>query len=108
MEKALFDDMLDKGLVLEGSMFAGHSLGEYSALAAMANMLPLEQLLSIVFYRGLSMQVAVDRDVNGRSNYAMAAVNTSRISKGKNPSTKLFTPSTTFTDEAQHSASSIS
>ena len=81
MQKALFDDMRDKGFVPEGSKFAGHSLGEYSALAAMANTVPLEQLLSIVFYRGLSMQVAVDRDENGRSEYAMLAVNPSRISK---------------------------
>ena len=81
MEKALFDDMRDKGLVPQGSKFAGHSLGEYSALAAMANTMPLEQLLSIVFYRGLSMQVAVDRDEKGRSDYAMVAINPSRISE---------------------------
>ena len=81
MQKALFDDMRSKGLVPEGSKFAGHSLGEYSALAAMANTVPLEQLLSIVFYRGLSMQVAVDRDENGRSEYAMVAINPSRVSK---------------------------
>ena len=83
MEKALFDDLIHKQLVLEGSQFAGHSLGEYSALAAMANMMSLEQLLSVVFYRGLSMQVAVDRDANGRSDYGMLAMNPSRISKGK-------------------------
>ena len=83
MEKASFDDMRDRGLVPDGSKFAGHSLGEYSALAAMANSMPLEQLLSIVFYRGLSMQAAVDRDQNGRSDYAMVAINPSRISKSK-------------------------
>lgn len=83
MEKALFDDLIHKQLVLEGSQFAGHSLGEYSALAAMANMMSLEQLLSVVFYRGLSMQVAVDRDADGRSDYGMVAMNPSRISKGK-------------------------
>ena len=92
MQKALFADMRDKGLVPEGSRFAGHSLGEYSALAAMANTVPLEQLLSIVFYRGLSMQVAVDRDESGRSEYAMVAINPSRVSKSKyyfHPSLKL-------------------
>ena len=37
--------------------------------------------MSVVFYRGLTMQVAVERDESGRSNYAMCAVNPSRISK---------------------------
>lgn len=81
MEKASFEDMLSKGLVQRDSSFAGHSLGEYSALAALADVMPIESLVSVVFYRGLTMQVAVDRDEQGRSNYTMCAVNPSRISK---------------------------
>ncbi|KAI9703508.1 MAG: beta subunit of fatty acid synthetase [Bogoriella megaspora] len=81
MEKASFEDMLSKGLVQRNSLFAGHSLGEYSALAALAEVMPIESLVSVVFYRGLTMQVAVERDVQGRSNYSMCAVNPSRISK---------------------------
>jgi fatty acid synthase subunit beta len=81
MEKASFEDMRAKGLVQENSSFAGHSLGEYSALAAMAEVMPIESLVSVVFYRGLTMQVAVERDETGRSNYSMCAVNPSRISK---------------------------
>ncbi|KAF2965242.1 hypothetical protein GQX73_g8322 [Xylaria multiplex] len=81
MEKASFEDMNAKGLVPRDSTFAGHSLGEYSALAALANVLPIESLVSVVFYRGLTMQVAVERDAQGRSNYSMCAVNPSRISK---------------------------
>ncbi|KAI1814482.1 fatty acid synthase beta subunit dehydratase [Poronia punctata] len=81
MEKASFEDMNAKGLVPRDSTFAGHSLGEYSALAALANVLPIESLVSVVFYRGLTMQVAVERDAEGRSNYSMCAVNPSRISK---------------------------
>ncbi|KAI9836056.1 MAG: hypothetical protein M1819_001667 [Sarea resinae] len=81
MEKASFEDMLSKGLVQRDSSFAGHSLGEYSALAALAEVMPIESLVSVVFYRGLTMQVAVERDAAGRSNYSMAAVNPSRISK---------------------------
>jgi len=68
-------------LVQNDSSFAGHSLGEYSALAALAEVMPIESLVSVVFYRGLTMQVAVERDETGRSNYAMCAVNPSRISK---------------------------
>ena len=81
MEKASFEDMLSKGLVQRNSSFAGHSLGEYSALAALAEVMPIESLVSVVFYRGLTMQVAVERDESGRSNYSMCAVNPSRISK---------------------------
>ena len=81
MEKAAFEDMRAKGLVQRDSSFAGHSLGEYSALAALAEVMPIESLVSVVFYRGLTMQVAVERDATGRSNYSMCAVNPSRISK---------------------------
>ena len=81
MEKASFEDMRAKGLVQRDSSFAGHSLGEYSALAALAEVMPIESLVSVVFYRGLTMQVAVERDEQGRSNYGMCAVNPSRISK---------------------------
>jgi fatty acid synthase subunit beta len=81
MEKASFEDMRHKCVVQRDSTFAGHSLGEYSALAAMAEVMPIESLVSVVFYRGLTMQVAVERDEQGRSNYSMCAVNPSRISK---------------------------
>lgn len=82
MEKAAFEDMNEKGLISENSRYAGHSLGEYAALCAIANMMPLEQILSIVFYRGLSMQVAVERDDEGRSEFGMMAVDPSRVTKG--------------------------
>jgi fatty acid synthase subunit beta len=81
MEKASFEDMRSKGLIQRDSSFAGHSLGEYSALASIAEVMPIESLVSVVFYRGLTMQVAVERDELGRSNYSMCAVNPSRISK---------------------------
>ena len=81
MEKASFEDMRSKGLVQRDSSFAGHSLGEYSALAALAEVMPIESLVAVCFYRGLTMQVAVERDASGRSNYSMVAVNPSRINK---------------------------
>ena len=84
MEKASFEDMRSKGLVQRDSSFAGHSLGEYSALAALAEVMPIESLVSVVFYRGLTMQVAVERDAAGRSSYSMCAVNPSRINKSFN------------------------
>ncbi|TPX12031.1 uncharacterized protein E0L32_007334 [Thyridium curvatum] len=90
MEKASFEDMKAKGLVPRDSTFAGHSLGEYSALAALADVMPIESLVSVVFYRGLTMQVAVERDASGRSNYSMCAVNPSRISKTFNEEALRF------------------
>ncbi|KAH7160243.1 acyl transferase domain-containing protein [Dactylonectria estremocensis] len=90
MEKASFEDMKSKGLVPLHSTFAGHSLGEYSALAALAEVMPIESLVSVVFYRGLTMQVAVERDAAGRSNYSMCAVNPSRISKTFNEAALQF------------------
>jgi len=80
-EKAAFEDMRSKGFVQNDCAFAGHSLGEYSALASIADVLPISALVDVVFYRGITMQRAVERDAQNRSNYAMCAVNPSRISK---------------------------
>ncbi|KAJ6624064.1 fatty acid synthase [Mycena sp. CBHHK59/15] len=80
-EKAAFEDMRMKGYVQKDCAFAGHSLGEYSALASIADVLPISALVDVVFYRGITMQRAVERDSENRSNYAMCAVNPSRISK---------------------------
>lgn len=81
MEKASFEDMVDKGIVNGQSKFAGHSLGEYAALTSVANVMPVERLLHIVFYRGLCMQASVQRDKNGRSVFGMVAINPSRVSE---------------------------
>ncbi|GAA5980800.1 hypothetical protein JCM11641_002656 [Rhodosporidiobolus odoratus] len=80
-EKAAFEDMRAKGLVQSDCVFAGHSLGEYSALASIADILPISALVDVVFYRGITMQRAVERDHLNRSSYGMVAVNPSRIGK---------------------------
>ena len=82
LEKATFEDMRAKGLIAPGASFAGHSLGEYAALASMAQFMPLNRMLALNFYRGLSMQLASTRDSTGRTEYGMCAINPSRISKG--------------------------
>ncbi|KAL9614499.1 MAG: hypothetical protein Q9167_001027 [Letrouitia subvulpina] len=81
MEMAAFVDLKSKGLIQEGAPYAGHSLGEYSALGALACVMPMESLVSLVFYRGLTMQVAMERDREGRTAYSMVAVNPSRVNK---------------------------
>ena len=80
-EKAAFKDMSHKGFVQKDCAFAGHSLGEYSALTSITDVLPISSLVDVVFYRGITMQRAVERDFENRSNYAMCAVNPSRISR---------------------------
>ncbi|SCU77616.1 LAMI_0A01750g1_1 [Lachancea mirantina] len=80
MEKASFEDLKAKGLIPADAAFAGHSLGEYAALASLADVMSIESLVEVVFYRGMTMQVAVPRDELGRSNYGMVAVNPGRVS----------------------------
>ncbi|KAJ9080881.1 fatty acid synthase alpha subunit Lsd1 [Entomophthora muscae] len=84
MEKAAFEDMRVKGLVQRNCPFAGHSLGEYSALASLGDVIPIESMVDLVFYRGMTMQSAVQRDEVGRSNFGMMAANPSRVSASLN------------------------
>lgn len=90
MEKASYEDIKSKGLVPSDVMFAGHSLGEYSALSSLANVMPIESLVDVVFYRGMTMQVAVPRDELGRSNYGMCAVNPTRVNPTFNDAALRF------------------
>lgn len=73
--------MLSKGLAQPDCAFAGRSPGEYPVLASIVGVLPVSSLVDIVFYCGIAMRRAVDRDAHDRSNYVMYAVNPSRISK---------------------------
>jgi fatty acid synthase len=64
----------DEGALVEGACFAGHSLGEYDALSAYAQVFPLETVLELVFHRGSTMHHLVERDAEGRSNYRMGVL----------------------------------
>ncbi|KAJ2160192.1 fatty acid synthase alpha subunit Lsd1 [Coemansia sp. RSA 552] len=74
-------DMRSRGIFIEDAMFAGHSLGEYGALAAF-EMMTLEDIVDITFIRGMTMQSTVERDEDHNSMFAMVAANPSRISRG--------------------------
>lgn len=91
VSKAAFEDMKSKGLVAPGSTFAGHSLGEYGALSAFTEFIPFQTLMSVVFYRGLTMQVAMDRDEHGSTDFSMVAVNPSRVGKCKSTQPLVLT-----------------
>lgn len=79
MSMAQFADLSARGLVPTQASFAGHSLGEYAALATMGELFTVEQLAATAWYRGLSMRCVVQLDANGRSPYAMVAINPSKI-----------------------------
>ncbi|ORX64015.1 hypothetical protein DL89DRAFT_288676 [Linderina pennispora] len=72
-------DMESCGLIQPATAFAGHSLGELCSLAAIGKIVSVEAAVELAFFRGLILHTSVDRDDNGRSQYAMMAVNTSKV-----------------------------
>ncbi len=69
--------LAERGLFAPALLFAGHSLGEYAALAA-HGILNLEGAIELVYRRGLAMQAVIRRDEGGRSGYGMTAILLSR------------------------------
>ncbi|KAL0957794.1 hypothetical protein HGRIS_001571 [Hohenbuehelia grisea] len=78
-----------KGFVQKDCALAGHSLGEYSALASIADVLAISALVDVVFYCGITVQRAVEHDTQNRSNYAMS-VDGKRKSVTYAPSVTLY------------------
>ncbi|KAG3101268.1 Fatty acid synthase subunit beta [Phytophthora idaei] len=79
LEKAMFSEIEAAQLIPSDAFFAGHSLGEYAGLSSFAGALALEDVVEVVFLRGLIMQKAVKRDAEGRSDYSMVAANPMRV-----------------------------
>ncbi|MGJ9413619.1 fatty acid synthase subunit beta domain-containing protein [Aeromicrobium sp. CF4.19] len=72
-------ELRESGAFVEGSVLAGHSVGEYNALAAVSGVIPLEAVVEVVFQRGSVMHALVPRDADGRSDYRLAAIRPSQI-----------------------------
>nr|WP_205908495.1 type I polyketide synthase [Corynebacterium ammoniagenes] len=72
-------ELAEAGVKSQDTYFAGHSVGEYNALAAYAQVLSLEAVVEIVYARGLTMHRLVDRDAEGNSNYGLAALRPNKI-----------------------------
>ena len=69
----------EQGIFPQDAWFCGHSVGEYSALAAVIDLFSLENLVDAVYHRGITMQEYIDRDENGRSDYLMGVIRPHRI-----------------------------
>ena len=72
-------ELRESGGFVENAITAGHSVGEYNALAACVGVLPLEAVLEVVFQRGEAMHHLVPRDAKGNSEYRMAAIRPSQF-----------------------------
>ncbi|WP_375002655.1 fatty acid synthase subunit beta domain-containing protein [Aeromicrobium sp. CTD01-1L150] len=72
-------ELRESGAFVEGSILAGHSVGEYNALAAVSGVIPLEAVVEVVFQRGSVMHTLVPRDAEGRSDYRLAAIRPSQV-----------------------------
>ncbi|KAE8442931.1 hypothetical protein EG329_002535 [Mollisiaceae sp. DMI_Dod_QoI] len=81
LQKATFEDMRFKGVIQDTAVYAGHSLGEYGSLSAFSGFMSIKTLMDVVFYRGLTMQVSMERDEFGETNFSMVAVNPKRVGK---------------------------
>lgn len=81
-EVAVIADLRSKGYVSPDALYAGHSLGEYGALSALSQSIPMGALAELSFYRGLMMQACVARGEQGAA-YGMTAVNPKRVGKCK-------------------------
>jgi fatty acid synthase, bacteria type len=66
-------ELKEAGLYVDNAVIAGHSLGEYAALA-IEGIISLKEVVKIVYHRGLTMQHFVPRDEKGNSPYRMIAV----------------------------------
>lgn len=67
-------EMRESGVFDESAVLAGHSVGEYNALAAIGDVIPLEAVLGLVWARGSAMHRLVPRDDRGASRYRLAAI----------------------------------
>ncbi|GLB23278.1 putative PKS/NRPS-like protein biosynthetic cluster [Aspergillus tubingensis] len=78
-EAAAVADLRSRGYISPDAMYAGHSLGEFGALSALSNSIPMGALAELAFYRGLMMQASV---AGGNGNaYGMVAVNPKRVGR---------------------------
>lgn len=67
-------ELNESGCLVDNAAFGGHSLGEYSALSSIGDILTLENVVRVVYHRGLTMQNFVPRNEKGVSPFKMGVV----------------------------------
>ena len=67
-------ELREAGVWRADAALCGHSVGEYNALCAGADVLPLESVIAIVYKRGRVMHGLVPRDASGESGYRMGVI----------------------------------
>lgn len=80
-EAAVFAELRAGGYVSPNAVYAGHSLGEYGALSALSQGIPISSLAELAFYRGLMMQASVAGHNEGKGAFGMIAVNPARVGR---------------------------
>jgi len=74
LASAQIAELQEAGVFDDQALVAGHSVGEYNALAALGQVLELEQVVELVFRRGQVMSRLVPRDAAGNSNYRLGVI----------------------------------
>ena len=67
-------ELREAGVWREDAALCGHSVGEYNALSAGADVLPLDAVIAVVYKRGRVMHGLVPRDASGESGYRMGVI----------------------------------
>ena len=74
LAQAQVAELREAGAFVADAAVAGHSVGEYTALSAAADVLSLRTVVEAVWRRGLAMHECVPRDADGKSGYAMGVI----------------------------------
>ncbi len=74
LARAQVAELRASGVLVPGAITAGHSVGEYNAISAIADVLSLEAVVEAVWQRGLTMHTFVPRDEHGASAYGMGVI----------------------------------
>ncbi|MCB9641763.1 MAG: DUF1729 domain-containing protein [Myxococcales bacterium] len=73
LAQAQVAELREAGLLLPDAIICGHSVGEYNAIGV-TGILPLTDVVEIVYHRGLVMHSLVPRDEAGESGYRMGVL----------------------------------